>query len=150
MPTCRPPSDERSRLLTRIVAEVAGVRDRPPEPESRPLYDIVDPEALERVVRSAADASLEIRFEYDGCTVTIDADGRVTADRTVRRRRLAPLRLDPIARRWKQRIERRVRRAPPSSKSTESSVVRAEKCESQTGSRTRRRRSTNTPKNGAE
>ncbi|MFC7194867.1 HalOD1 output domain-containing protein [Halosimplex aquaticum] len=45
-----------------------------------PLYAVVDPDALDRLVRSSAESrgpSLEIRFTMAGCRVTVRADGDV-------------------------------------------------------------------------
>lgn len=45
--------------------------------ELPPLYESVDPEALDRVCEAGADSSLRISFAYDDYTVLVDGNGIV-------------------------------------------------------------------------
>lgn len=63
------------------VARAAGVQAL----ELPPLYDAVDPDALERLFAGVAGetrvGSLCVQFEYAGYVVTVRGDGEVTARR---------------------------------------------------------------------
>lgn len=61
----------------RIVREVAAAADSDAL-ELPTLYDVIDPEALESLVRSMADG--EVSFTYAGYEVTVGSDGRVCLD----------------------------------------------------------------------
>lgn len=63
-------------LVHRIVEEVADREGTPPT-DLPPLYDRVDPDALEMIVESADSDALTIEFTYDDCIVSVDGDGRV-------------------------------------------------------------------------
>ena len=59
-----------------VVRAVAAVTNTAPL-DLRPLYDVVDPDYVDRALRAtdgAADA--ELSFTYEGCEVTV-TDGRV-------------------------------------------------------------------------
>lgn len=66
-PTDRAPS-------TAVVTAVAAVEDAAPT-DLPPLYESIDPQALDRLVASAAGAELRLAFEYAGYQVTVHADG---------------------------------------------------------------------------
>ncbi|UPV99138.1 hypothetical protein M0R88_11435 [Halorussus gelatinilyticus] len=65
--------------VTEAVAAVTGTDPR----ELRPLYEVVEPDALERILgpRSATGAETtcdcRVVFSYEGCSVHIGSDGRV-------------------------------------------------------------------------
>jgi hypothetical protein len=63
----------------KVVAHVATVTDQEVT-QLPPLYDRIDPEALDAVVDSAAkrQSQLTIRFTYAGQQVTVNADGAVS------------------------------------------------------------------------
>ena len=69
-------------LSFEIVEEVAAMRGVP-STELEPLYTVVDPDALENLF---ADSSRHgrISFEYEGCTVVADSEGRVAVTTTDR------------------------------------------------------------------
>lgn len=48
-----------------------------------PLYNAVDPEALDRVIQSASSAAICVEFEYEGHSVAVQGDGTVVVDDTV-------------------------------------------------------------------
>ncbi|MCU4799208.1 hypothetical protein OB920_02320 [Halobacteria archaeon HArc-gm2] len=75
----RDPDESPSESVVRTVAAVTGT-----EPTRMdPLYESIDPDALDTVVESTATAAgtqsntrSSVRFRYQGRTVTIHADGR--------------------------------------------------------------------------
>ncbi|WP_435102078.1 HalOD1 output domain-containing protein [Halarchaeum sp. P4] len=62
------------RAVVRAVAEREGV---PVEELSQPLYEVVDPEALDALFRANTGRA---SFEYAGYRVTVTHDGRVDID----------------------------------------------------------------------
>jgi hypothetical protein len=63
-----------------VVRTVAAVTGTAPE-DVRPLYDAVDPDALDRLfarTESGAERPLtgQVRFRFNRCDVTVHADGR--------------------------------------------------------------------------
>jgi len=73
-----------------VVRTVAVVTDRGPL-ELTPLYDAVDPDALDECVRSLADArdpqAGVVTFRFDGRTVAVHGSGQVLAWPVGRRHR---------------------------------------------------------------
>lgn len=61
---------------TAVVEAVANAEECDPADLKTPLYDHVDPDALDAFVASPADSC--VRFEYHGYEVRIDGDGGVT------------------------------------------------------------------------
>lgn len=51
--------------------------------ELEPLYNVVDPEALDQLFQPASDADVRVEFEYDGLLVEVRSNGTVTVDGTV-------------------------------------------------------------------
>jgi hypothetical protein len=71
--------DQYGRPLTvRVVEAVAAVRGRSADELDDPLNDVVDVDALERLV-SATDGVTAVTFEYSGCTVTVSSETAVEA-----------------------------------------------------------------------
>lgn len=65
--------------VTAIVSEATGSA----VDDMRPLFEVIDLEGLSRAFDSAAPpsknpVSASVRFEYEGCDVSIDSDGRIT------------------------------------------------------------------------
>ncbi|WP_049888478.1 MULTISPECIES: HalOD1 output domain-containing protein [Natrinema] len=48
--------------------------------ELEPLYNVVDPEALDQLFRSGSAADINVEFEYYGVLVEVRSDGTVTVD----------------------------------------------------------------------
>ncbi|WP_435551040.1 HalOD1 output domain-containing protein [Natrinema sp. CGMCC1.2065] len=48
-----------------------------------PLYDVVDPEALDQLFQSGSGAAVRVEFEYHGMPVEVRGDGTVTVNGTV-------------------------------------------------------------------
>lgn len=67
-------------LTARVISAVADETDKDPMEMSR-LSDVVDPDALEELFRDRhSGASREngrVFFEFEGCKVVVDADGRI-------------------------------------------------------------------------
>lgn len=61
----------------RVVAAISNALDVKPT-SIPPLYDTIDPEALDRLL--ASEAAVEIVFEYEGHAIEIASDGSVTVD----------------------------------------------------------------------
>lgn len=66
----------------RVIEAVAAATGRDPLDLETPLYEVVDTDALDRLVDGEAFRGFE--FEYDGHAVAVDGDGRIAVDgRTV-------------------------------------------------------------------
>jgi hypothetical protein len=61
--------------VVETVATAAGTSPRSLEPQ---LSEVVDPDALERLVESAT--LTRVQFEYAGYTVVVDSDSTVTVE----------------------------------------------------------------------
>lgn len=68
-------SPETGGVMARVVEEVAERTGTSPY-ELPPLFDTIDPDALERVIESLNEGM--VQFEYAGETVTVRSDGQVT------------------------------------------------------------------------
>ncbi|ARS88308.1 HalOD1 output domain-containing protein [Natrarchaeobaculum aegyptiacum] len=69
---------EPSRAIVEAVAEREGVDVTEIEPPAYdPLYAVVNPEALDRLVGSPDAPGVHVRFEYEGYDVVVSPDGRV-------------------------------------------------------------------------
>ncbi|MEY7849186.1 HalOD1 output domain-containing protein [Natrarchaeobius sp. A-rgal3] len=66
----------------RVVDALASATDTDPL-DLEPLYDVVDPEALDQLFRDDVDVSGRVQFSYDGHAVEVGSDGTVTVDGTV-------------------------------------------------------------------
>ncbi|MFC5969874.1 HalOD1 output domain-containing protein [Halomarina salina] len=64
---------------TGIVGAVASAEGVPPR-TLEPLYDTVDPDALDALV--ADPNPVHVQFEYEGHIVTVDCGGRVELENT--------------------------------------------------------------------
>lgn len=78
----RDPGEVPSESVVRVVAAVTG--DEPIRME--PLYEAIDPDALDQVFDSTgADSEVEsatrVSFRYQGCAVAVYGDGRVVVSR---------------------------------------------------------------------
>lgn len=72
---------DRLEVCQTVVADVAAALDKKPEELQTPLYDVIDPEAVERVFEGTDDNDPTITgyisFEYIGCSVTVSSTGEV-------------------------------------------------------------------------
>ncbi len=64
---------------TEIIRKIAAVTGEEPT-ELPPIYDTIDPEALDKIVNSVASEDFEIEFVYGDYRVMIDETGVVTID----------------------------------------------------------------------
>ncbi|WP_226482068.1 HalOD1 output domain-containing protein [Natrinema amylolyticum] len=69
-------------ISLRVVEALADATDTETY-ELEPLYNVVDPEALDQLFRSDSSAAVSVEFEYDGLLVGVRSDGTVTVDGTV-------------------------------------------------------------------
>lgn len=65
-------------MSSRVVEALATVTDSDPVSMTPPLYEVVDPDALNRLLET--DASVELRFEYEDHVVVADSEGTVSVD----------------------------------------------------------------------
>lgn len=73
--TKTPDSEETSQ---RIVDVLAAATDSDPLSMNPTLYDVIDPDALDRLLDT--DQQVEVRFAYGSHTVVVDSDGTVSVD----------------------------------------------------------------------
>lgn len=66
----------------RVVDALADLTDTDPL-ELDPMYDVVDPEALDQLVRPDANGDVSVQFTYDDHAVEVRSDGTVTVDGAV-------------------------------------------------------------------
>jgi hypothetical protein len=76
MGTTRPTAEVTARPAAAVVEAVATAEGWAPADVPEPLYESVDPDALEALVASVDRG--RITFTYLGYEVTVDADGTVT------------------------------------------------------------------------
>jgi len=70
-------------LCERIVQKVADAEGVDPMALQPRLYDVIDPESLERLFKDSQRArasDLSVQFEYNGLIVQIDADGDISLE----------------------------------------------------------------------
>lgn len=77
----RDPDEPPSRSVIRAVASVNGTDPT----EMQPLYEAIDPDALDRVFESGPDRSQPltdglVSFRFGACHVTVYADGRTVVE----------------------------------------------------------------------
>jgi hypothetical protein len=78
-------SDEpttRTAVSRRVVEALAAATGNDPVDLDPPLFDAVDPDALD-ALHDSSDGT-QVRFDYDGRTVVVHADAAVTATDTDR------------------------------------------------------------------
>jgi hypothetical protein len=66
-----PVSEESEALCTRIVEAVAAVEGVDPRELTPPLYEVIDPDALEQLVDTSS-APVTVEFDYGRWRVTLD------------------------------------------------------------------------------
>lgn len=76
---CHWPSDQDPSWS--VIETVADVTETKPT-ELQPLHEVVDPEALDNLFHndlydSSPASRAFVRFRYEGCIVTVHADGRI-------------------------------------------------------------------------
>lgn len=72
-------SEDSPSLAESILLEVSERTGVPPAEVNPPLYDVIDPDALEKLFRGNTG---RVSFEYHGVLVTVDHAGTVTIQPT--------------------------------------------------------------------
>ncbi|ELY65709.1 HalOD1 output domain-containing protein [Natrinema versiforme] len=72
-------SDSISLRIVEALADATGTDAH----DLDPLYNVVDPEALDQLCGPDSNAGVRVEFEYDGAVVEVDSDGTVAVDGTV-------------------------------------------------------------------
>lgn len=73
---------EKLTVPERVILAVAETNDVSPMELSPPLYETVDPDALESLIEQTSDPSFKVSFEFHGCHVTVHGNGDVAASNT--------------------------------------------------------------------
>lgn len=75
-------SFDTERMTRAVVSAVADAKDVSTVDVSPPLYDVIDPDALEAVVasmtRRPGEPDERVEFSYSGYEVTVTGDGHVS------------------------------------------------------------------------
>ncbi|MGQ3412919.1 HalOD1 output domain-containing protein [Natrinema sp. LN54] len=66
-------------ISLRIVEALADATNTDAH-ELEPLYNVVDPEALDRLCGPDSSGGVRVEFEYDGVLVEVGSDGTVAVD----------------------------------------------------------------------
>lgn len=74
-------SEEVNTASQRVIEALASAGNTDPLEMTTPLYEVVDPDALNALLDT--DAPVEIQFEYEGRAVVVRSDGQVSVDRAV-------------------------------------------------------------------
>ncbi|MDF9747260.1 HalOD1 output domain-containing protein [Natrinema salsiterrestre] len=69
-------------ISLRVVEALADATDTDAH-ELEPLYNVVDPEALDTLFERDSSVPIRVEFEYDDSSVEVRSDGTVTVDGTV-------------------------------------------------------------------
>lgn len=72
----------RDSVSLRVVDALSDATDTAAD-ELDPLYNAVDPEALDRLLESGSSGDVRVEFEYGGSLVEVCNDGTVAVDGTV-------------------------------------------------------------------
>lgn len=67
-------------ISLRVVEAIADADGTDPVDMEPPLFEAINPEALDRLFRSGTDCA--VRFQYEDHTVEVHSDGTVTVDGT--------------------------------------------------------------------
>ncbi|MFC4543220.1 HalOD1 output domain-containing protein [Halosolutus amylolyticus] len=73
-------ADADDRTSMRIIEAVSTAQRVSPDELELPLYDVVDPEALDRLFDADPATDLRVSFEYADHTVQVRSGGRVSID----------------------------------------------------------------------
>lgn len=63
---------------TELILETVAAFSNTPVEELPPLYETVDPDALEQLFGHDNTQALQVQFQYDGYLITLDSAGTAT------------------------------------------------------------------------
>lgn len=63
---------------TELIVETVAALSNTPVEELPPLYEALDPDALDQLFDHGNTQALKIRFQYQGFQITLDSDGVAT------------------------------------------------------------------------
>lgn len=73
--------DDPGAIPSEVVRAVASAADVDPMSMSRPLHDVLDPDALATLLTSGTgQGDVTVTFEMEGVTVTASNDGRIVVE----------------------------------------------------------------------
>jgi len=78
MQAARAPLDSDDSVSQRVVETVAEAEGVPPTELSPPLYEVVDPDALDRLFAAPSRSDSRVVFSYKNYEVTVDGEGLVS------------------------------------------------------------------------
>jgi len=67
---------------TELVLETVAAFSNTPVEELPPLYDYVDPDALDQLLDRDHSQALQVQFQYHGFQITLDSEGTATFEET--------------------------------------------------------------------
>lgn len=71
-----------STVTARIVSTIAELEGVDPVALDSPLYEAVDPDALEALVQDGSEASVTVGFDYAGYRVTVVSEDELSVEAT--------------------------------------------------------------------
>jgi len=74
--------DDERRLSTSVVQAVATALGTDPLSLDERLYDVLDPDALDRLFGGEETGPRTLSFDLAGCSVTVHGDGRIVVRHT--------------------------------------------------------------------
>jgi len=78
MQAARVPLDSDDSVSQRVVETVAEAEGVPPTELRPPLYEVVDPDALDRLFAHPSPSGSRVVFSYKNYEVTVDGEGLVS------------------------------------------------------------------------
>ena len=79
-PSTAPPDTDRVDLSRAVIEAVSDAEATDPANLDYPLYDVIDPSALNALFHGSNGDSGTVEFPYHGYLVTVTSDGEVTLD----------------------------------------------------------------------
>lgn len=73
--------EEADPIWLTVIRGVGAVAGQEPTAMDS-LYSVLDPEALESLMASTREHSVQVRFVYEGCTVTVAGSGDISIQST--------------------------------------------------------------------
>lgn len=77
----KPETDSETPPSTAVIEAIADHEGRDPMDLEQPLYEVIDPDALDALTGNGATgqapAEIAVEFTYNGCRVSVSNDGSV-------------------------------------------------------------------------